>query len=152
MNARIHHLLLVALFAVAHLFAQPLASTGSCMGAVEAGGECCCCLDEAAPSACSGGCGGDEDSDGSNDDEPSDSRSFDSGCNCVMTPPVPFAPERNQSTSFESGGGLAVFEADRNPLYSSIWPSLAMRAAQPPNQPPRVDSRAAAAFTQVFRL
>lgn len=151
MNARIQHILLVALFAVAHLFVQPLVLTGWCTGAVVAGGECCCCPSEAAPTACSGSCGGDEHS-GDSDDEPSDSESYHSGCNCVMTPPAPTAPERNQPTSIEIGGGLAVLQADQNPLYSSVWPSLAVRAARPPNPPPRVANKAAPAFTQVFRL
>lgn len=151
MNARIQHLLLVALFAAAHLIVQPLVSTGWCMGAAAVGGECCCCPADAAPTACSGCCGGDEHSDDS-DDEPSDSESYHSGCNCVMTPPAPTAPERNQPTSTELGEGFAALEADLNPLHSSVWPSLAVRAARPPNQPPRVASRAAPAFTQVFRL
>ncbi|MGK0481951.1 MAG: hypothetical protein ACJAQ3_001929 [Planctomycetota bacterium] len=151
MNIRFQHLLLVALFAVAHLFVQPLVTTGWCMGADMEGGECCCCPDDAAPTARSGCCGGDEPSDGP-EGQPSDSEGYQSGCGCVMTPPAPIAPERNEPASTELGEGLMAVTAGQNPLLSGLWPSLAVRAARPPNRPPRVVSKASPAFTQVFRL
>ena len=150
MNTRIQHLLLLALFAVAHLFVQPLVSTGWCMGAT-VGEECCCCPDDTAPTSCSGCCGEDEHSGGS-DEGPSDSEGYESGCGCTLTPPAPTVPERNQPTSAELGEGFAAVESSLNPLDSGVWPSLAVRAARPPNQPPRVANKAAPAFTQVFRI
>ena len=148
MNARIQHFLIVALFAAAHLIVQPLVSTGWCMGMV---GEACCCSSEATSEAPSGCCGGAEDLDDSSD-EPSNSENNNSGCDCSVTPPAPIAPEHHQLTSTELGEGFAALEADMSPLYSSVWPNLAVRAARPPNQPPRVARKAAPAFTQVFRL
>lgn len=148
MNARIQHLLLVVVFAVTHLVVQPLMTSGCCMSAAAVGGEGCCCSSDDAPVARSGCCSEPDDSDG----EPSDSKGYHSSCNCEVTPPAPTAFECNQPTSKKLGEGFAALEVVRNPLHSSAWPSLAVRAARPPNQPPRVAQKAVSAFTQVFRL
>lgn len=148
MNARIQHILIVVLFAAAHLIVQPLVSTGWCMGVM---GEECCCISVAPDEAVSGCCGEPIGSSDSND-APSDSENDGSGCDCSVTQPTPPAPEQTQPTSIELGEGYAALNADVNPLYSNVWSSLAVRAARPPNQPPRVARRALPAFTQVFRL
>ena len=49
-------------------------------------------------------------------------------------------------------GREAEFEAAWDALQSKVWPSAVVRAARPPNQPPRVASRSTPAFTQVYRL
>ena len=152
MNARIQHSLVIALFALVHLVVQPLAAAASCMGAEAGGGDCCCSSVEAAPAASSGCCSDPEepsDSDGGH----SDSLSAHSSCQCSVAPPVPFAPESDQPTPSERGQGFEALAAGQNPLFSSVWPSLAVRAARPPcGQPPWVARKAAPAFTQVFRL
>ena len=145
MTGRISNLLLVALFAVAHIFVQPLATTGHCMGAVEMGGQCCCSLPEAAPASC---CGSDAPSDG----EPADSEEYSSGCHCKVSPPAPALPEPTPSSVTEQGEGAEEFATEFSELHAGVWPSVGNRAARPPNPPPRVASRTTPAFTQVYRL
>ena len=148
MNARVQHLLLVALFAVAQLIAQPFASTGLCMGAHAMGeGQCCCAVD-AAPTGYSGCCGSEEPS----SDEPSDSEGYESSCHCAVSPPAPIVPERSQPVPTEGADAQAAVQSEPNPLYANVWPSLAVRAARPPNAPPRLRCKASQVFTQVFRL
>ena len=151
MNIRIQRFLLIAFFAVAHIIVQPLVLSGCCVGAVVLGGEGCCCSGDDTSVARSGCCSEPVDSDYSSD-ESSDSKSYDSSCNCETTPPAPAALECNQSVSIDFGEGFAALEAVQNPLHSSARASLGIRTARPPNQPPRVAQKAASAFTQVFRL
>lgn len=152
MNARIQHFLVIALFALVHLVVQPLAAAASCMGAVAAGGDCCCSSTEAAPAASSGCCSEPEEPSDS-DGESSGSLSVHSSCQCSLAPPAPFTPESDQPAPSERGHGFAALEADQNPLFSSVWPSLAVRATRPPCcQPPWVARKAEPVFTQVYRL
>ena len=148
MNGRVHHFLLVALFAVAQLVAQPFVSASWCADALAMGeGQCCCSVD-AAPTGCSGCCGSQESSNG----EPSDSEGYESNCQCLVSPPAPMVPERSQPAAAECADAQAAVQPEANPLYASVWPSLAVRAARPPNAPPRLRCKASRVFTQVFRL
>ena len=148
MTGRIQHLLLVALFAAAHLIVQPLATTGWCMGAVEMGGQCCC-SPESAPSTSPVGCCG---SSAPSDDEPADSEGYDSGCHCFVTPPAPALPAQEPSTVVDGDKSSKAVAAESDRLQAGVWPCVTVRAARPPNQPPRVVRKATPVFTQVYRL
>ena len=153
MIGRVHHFLLVALFAVAQLVAQPFVSTGWCVDAHGMGeGQCCCAVD-AASTGCSGCCESEKPSGSEpSDSDPSDPEDYESSCRCAVSPPAPMVPERSQPAAAECADAQAAVQPEPNPLYASVWPSLAVRAARPPNAPLRLRCKASRVFTQVFRL
>lgn len=149
MTSRIQHLLLVALFATAHLVVQPFAAAGWCMGGMEMGGQCCCSPQSVDGAASLGCCGSGSPTDG----EPEDSEGYGSTkCDCSASPPAPAVPEQSLPSVAGGDEGSKTTEAAWGGLQSGVWPSVAVRAARPPNQPPWVVGRTRPAFTQVYRL
>jgi hypothetical protein len=147
MLSRIRHILLITLFAAAHLLGQPLASSSWCQSKSE-GVASCCCAAMAEPSECGGCCSTGSDQDDREPGSPED-ESYKSGCHCTVTPPMPLPQHQNDSVLAQLRG---IDCAGENPTLSSVWPSLASRAARPPNPPPRVERKTRQVFTQVFRL
>ena len=150
MLSRIRHILLITLFAAAHLLGQPLASSSWCQSKSE-GVASCCCAAMAGPSECGGCCSTGSDQDDQGPGSPED-ESYKSGCHCTVTPPMPLPQHQNDSVLAQLLGVDALARADENPTLSSVWPSLASRAARPPNPPPRVVRKTSPVFTQAFRL
>ena len=156
MFPRIRHTLLITLFALAHLIAQPLTTSAWCQGMDGSASECsnlanCSCCSMEPGSGGGGGCcsmkGEDEGDPGSPEED-----SVESACNCTVNPPAPLPQCPSDPVLTELNAGAALQRIDENPTLYSVWPSLSTRAARAPNPPPPVVSKTCPVFTQVFRL
>lgn len=150
MFSRIRHILLITLFAAAHLIGQPLAAAVRCQMKSDGASSCCCAL-ETGPSGASTGCCSQS---GPDDSEPGspNHESLGSGCHCTVSPPAPLPPHPSDPVLSELRGLNALQCVDESPAVSSVWPSLASRAARAPNPPPRAERQTQQVFTQSFRL
>lgn len=144
MTSRIRHLLLIALFAAAHLVVQPYVSTLRCQGMAN-GGDTCCCKVEPGPSK-SSGCCSHEPEPGSQEEDASHS-----GCHCVASHPV--APSKHASNEeLARVDGINARWVPGNRLFWRERPAMTTRAARASAPPPRVARRTAQVCTQAFRL
>ena len=149
MLSNLRYTILITLFAALHLVVQPLAASAWCQVKSDAGSGCCC-VTEGEPSTASACCTGS----GQGDTEPAspDSEALGSGCGCVARAPIPLPQHPSDPVLLKLQGLDALQCIYESPALSSVWPSLASRAARAPTLPPRAKQKTTQVFTRAFRL